>query len=111
MKNILSLLVILISTFNTIAKSDSERTELFRLLSERKQLFDIYTESLEKKSGFFGNTSKNDLRSSQEKLLAVIEADNKIMSSLTRTLDFRNFEKQSMSYDVSGYENRIRNIT
>jgi hypothetical protein len=111
MKIFIPLILLFVSTLNAIAKNDSERTELLRLLNERKQLFEIYTESLEKKSGFFGNTSKKDLRDSQDKLLAVLEADNKIMSSLNRTLDFRNFEKQSMSYDVSGYENRIRNIT
>ena len=111
MKIFLPLFILLITAFYAKAKNDSERTELFRLLSERKQLFDIYTASLNQKSGFFGNTSKKDLRDSQEKLLAVIEADNKIMSALNRTLDFRNFEKQTMSYDVSSYENRIRSIT
>ena len=93
------------------ARPDSTRTELLLLLKERKELFDRYSASLVKKSGFFGNKTKNDLRESQEKLLSVVAIDNKIMNSLNRTLDFRNFEKLSMSYDVNAFEERLRNLS
>lgn len=90
---------------------DSTRTELLLLLKERKELFNQYSASLNKKSGFFGNKTKNDLRDTQEKLLAVISTDNKIMNSLSRTLDFRNFEKINMSYDFNSFEERLRNLS
>jgi len=80
-----------------------------QLLKERKELFEIYNESLNQKSGIFGNKTKNDLRTTQEKLLDVVAADNKIMNSLSRTLDFRDFEKTNMKYDFSSFEERIRN--
>lgn len=89
---------------------DSTRTELLILLKERKELFDQYSASINKKSGIFGNRTKNDLKDSQEKLVSIVAADNKIMNSLSRTLDFRNFEKLNLSYDVNSYEDRIRNL-
>ena len=89
---------------------DSTRTELLQLLKGRKDLFDQYSASLNKKSGFFGNRTKNDLKDSQDKLVAIVSADNKIMNSLNRTLDFRNFEKLNMSYDANSFEERIKNL-
>ena len=89
---------------------DSTRQELFSLISERKQLFDAYSESLDKKSGFFGNKTKKDLRNSQEMLVDIVAIDNRIMNALNRTLDYRNYEKQSMRYDAGEYEERIRSL-
>ncbi len=106
------ILFILLITAQTILQGkENDRAELLQLLNERKELFDKYNASLNNKSGLFGNKTKNDLRDSQDKLMAVVAADNKIMNSLSRTLDFRNFEKQTMSYDVSNYEDRIRNLS
>jgi hypothetical protein len=105
------LICLLIITEIVFAANDSDRTELLLLIKQRKELFDSYNESLNKKSGFLGNKTKNDLRDTQDKLLDVVNTDNKIMNSLSRTLDFRNFEKQSMSYDVSSFEQRIRNLS
>jgi hypothetical protein len=89
---------------------DSARKELMFLLDERKKLFDEYSASINKKTGFFGNQTKNDLRDSRLKLEAIVAQDNKIMSALNRTLDFRNFEKQNLKYDFSANEERIRNL-
>jgi hypothetical protein len=89
---------------------DSTRRELIFLLDERKKLFDEYESSLSKKSGFFGNQTKNDLRDSRQKLEAIVAQDNKIMSALNRTLDYRNFEKQNLKYDYSNNEDRIKNL-
>jgi hypothetical protein len=91
--------------------SDSSRKELLILLKERQELFDEYTASLSKKSGIFGNKTKNDLRDSQEHLLEIVTADNKIMNLLNRSLDYRNFEKLNMTYDVSSYTDRINNLS
>ncbi|HEV7736727.1 MAG TPA: hypothetical protein VGO47_05055, partial [Chlamydiales bacterium] len=85
--------------------------ELVSLLKERKELADAYYTSLEKKSGIFGSRTKNDLRDSQEKLVEIVRADNKIMNTLNRTLDYRNFEKQNMSYTVNSSDDRIRNLS
>jgi hypothetical protein len=91
--------------------ADTARTELLIQLKERGDLFKDYSESLTKKSGFFGNRTKSDMSESQQKLVAIISADNKIMSTLRRTLDYRNFEKLNLSYDASSYEDRIKNIS
>jgi len=106
------ILMILISmTASAMASSpDSSREELRELLKQRKILFDEYSASLTKKSGIFGNKTKNNLKESQLKLVELVAADNKIMSSLNRTLDFRTFEKQNLSFDASSLENRIRNV-
>ena len=107
------LVFILLLCFENLSasRSDSTRKELLQLLKNRNELFNDYNASLVKKSGLFGNKTKTDLRDSQDKLMAVVAADNKIMSSLNRTLNFRDFEKQTMSYDVSSYEKRIRNLS
>jgi hypothetical protein len=112
MKFILVILLAFPFYWNADAKdADSTRAELISLMKERKILADEYYASLDKKSGFFGNRTKNDLRDSQEKLVAIVKADNKIMDALNRTLSFRNYEKANMTYDVNSYEERIRNLS
>lgn len=78
----------------------NERKELQKLLLERKQKFSEYLISLEKKSGFFGGKSKLDLKKSNEVLTAVVETDNKIIKTLYRAIDFKNFEKTNMNYNL-----------
>lgn len=87
------------------------RKELFGLLEERKKLFDAYSESTKKKSGFFGNRTKNDMRGSHATLQEIVSIDNKIMNSLERVIDTKNFEKTTMSFDVSEYQERINNLS
>jgi hypothetical protein len=91
--------------------NDSLRIELSELLKERQKLFDEYSASLERKSGIFGNKTKGDLRESQDKLHEIVAADNKIMSVLNRTVDFRNYEKVNLKYDASSYQQRIENLS
>jgi hypothetical protein len=91
--------------------NDSLRNELSGLLKDRQKLFEEYTASLDRKSGIFGNKTKNDLRESQDKLHEIVTADNKIMSVLNRTVDFRNYEKVNLKYDASSYSQRIDNLT
>ena len=90
---------------------DTTRAELVTLLKERTILFEKYSQSLASKSGFFGNRTKNDLKESHEKLIEIVKADNKIMNAFNRALSYRNFEKMNMRFDVSGYEERIKNLT
>ena len=110
MKFLSIIILILLPFFVKASSIDSTREELRELLKQRKILFDEYSESVAKKSGIFGNKTKTDLKESQAKLEEIIKADNKIMSSLNRTLDFRTFEKQNLSYDASSLEDRIRNV-
>jgi hypothetical protein len=102
---------LVISFFSHASAPDSTRQELMELLKDRKELFDEYSSSIEKKSGFFGNKTKNDIRESQEKLVEIVNADNRIMNLLNRTIDYRNFEKQNMTYDVSSYTDRIKSLS
>ena len=53
------------------------RKELFGLLKERQKLFDNYSQSTKKKSGFFGNRTKNDMRESHATLQDIVSIDNK----------------------------------
>ena len=110
MKTLLIILLLFFYENLNALHIDSTRTELLQSLKGRKDLFDQYSASLNKKSGFFGNRTKNDLKDSQDKLVAIVSADNKIMNSLNRTLDFRNFEKLNMSYDTKSFEERIKNL-
>ena len=112
MKKLLTLLIAIQFSGNVCAKNnDSTKAELFSLMQERSILASDYYSSLEKKSGLFGGKTKNNLRDSQEKLVAIVKIDNKIMDALKRTIHFRNFEKASMTYDVTSFEERIRNLS
>ena len=91
------------------AQSRQERNELLTLVEQRQELFDSYSSSLKKKSGFFGQKTKNDLRDTHDRLKAIVEVDNKIMTRLRQLLDYTKFEKQTMSYDVNQYTEQLKN--
>ena len=111
MKLISVLFIFIISLCTAYAlPRDSTRKELLNLLNERKQMFESYSQSIKQKSGFFGNRTKNDLKESQFHLKEIITLDNKIMNSLYRTIDFREFEKTSLTFDASEYQDRINNL-
>jgi hypothetical protein len=84
----------------------ADRLELQQLLTERKQRFDSFAVSLEKRSGIFGNKTKGDIKASNEVLMEIVKTDNRIIRTLNRVVDFRNFEKVTMNYDL-----RDRNAT
>ncbi|MEP7171029.1 MAG: hypothetical protein ABI855_16805 [Bacteroidota bacterium] len=92
--------------------SVKDRQDLQNLLQERKIKFDAYASSLEKRSGIFGNKTKKDIQSSNEVLIDIVKTDNRIISTLNRVIDFRNFEKTNMNYDVvqqnQNYDNLLR---
>ena len=78
----------------------ADRQELQNLLAERKEKFDAYASSLEKRSGIFGGKTKNDIQRSIEVLTEIVRTDNRIISTLNRVSDFKTFEKVNMNYDL-----------
>ncbi len=100
-----------LSILSASALPDSTRKEMNDLMRTRAVLFKNYSNSLSKKSGFFGNKTKNDLRATHDLLKGIVEQDNKIMDALNRSMEFRTFEKVTMSFDVQEYTNRIKNIS
>lgn len=95
---------------DTVFQRDTTRTELLNLLNDRKEKFEIYSQSLRQKSGLFGNRTKGDLKDSQRYLMEIVEADNKIMSTLNRMIILKNFEKTTMTYDAGANNDRINNL-
>src|SRR4051812_44629981 len=79
--------------------SDIDKAELKSLLEERQAKFNSYSASLEKRSGIFGNKTKNDIKKSSEVLIDLVKADNRIISTLYR-VDFRTYQKVNMYYDM-----------
>jgi hypothetical protein len=100
-------------SFMSYAKEDplKDRKDLQILLQERREKFDSYTSSLEKHSGIFGNKTKKDIQASNEVLINIVETDNRIISTLYRVMDLRNFEKSNKTFDAikqnQNYENLL----
>lgn len=109
-RSVIYIIVLCIFHLPVIAQSKAERNELMKLVDERQELFGQYSESIKKKSGIFGQKTKNDLRATHDKLKAIVEVDNKIMSRLRQLLDYTRFEKQTMSYDVNDYQEQLKNL-
>lgn len=110
MKSVIIALLIVCS-FPAFAINDSTKKEMLILMKTRAELFQAYSNSLNKKSGFFGNRTKNDLKTSHDQLKAIVEEDNKIMDALARTLEYRTFEKTTMTFDAHDYIQRIQSLT
>lgn len=90
--------------FAAASEADSSnyyRTELKELLRYRREKFDAYSQSLEQRSGIFGNKTKKDIRESNTVLINIVRTDNHIIQVLNRVLDFRTFEKVNMNYDLN----------
>ncbi len=106
------LFIVAAGTTSSVYASDRTvaRKELFDLLESRKKLFDNYNESIKKKSGFFGNRTKNDMRQSHATLQDIVDIDNKIMNSLERVIDTKNYEKTALTFDQSSNQERINNL-
>ena len=111
MRYIIFIILLLFSAqADVFGQTKEERKELMMLVEERQKLFDLYSETVAKKSGIFGNKTKNDLRTTHEKLKDIIALDNKILNRLKQMLSYRNFEKQTMSYDMSQYEEQSKKL-
>lgn len=87
-----------------------ERKDLYDLLNTRRQKFEAYSYSLEKKSGFFGNKTKKDVQHTVEVLTEIIETDNRIIGSLNHVINFKSFEKVNSTYNQMESDERITNL-
>ncbi len=97
----LVLAISLLIVFSTTAQTNiMERKRLFELLEERRQKFDAYSASIEKHSGIFGNKTKKDMQKSNDVLTELVRTDNNIISVLNRAVDFKNYERVSLSQEV-----------
>ena len=94
----------------TLSPSVVARKDLMNLLQERKILFDHYSASLRERSGIFGQRTKTDLRETQSKLQEIVDTDNRIISALSRMLDYKNFEKLNLTYSANTNEERLSNL-
>jgi hypothetical protein len=95
----------------SVAQStNADRMELVKLLEERKRKFDAYATSIEKRTGIFGNKTKKDMLASNNVLTEIVRIDNKIISVLNRTVDFKNYEKINMNYDVQAHADRVNQL-
>jgi hypothetical protein len=101
---------IILSQDRTAQDRSADRAELQKRLEERQKKFDAYSESLKKRSGFFGGKSKADIQHSNAVLRDIIETDNKIISVLNRVVDFRTYEKVNMNYDLLSCNERVTNL-
>lgn len=87
-----------------------DRADLKELLNAREQKFGSYAESLEKKSGFFGNKTKRDVAHTNEVLIEIVKTDNKIIGLLYRVVDFKNYEKINLNYDLHDRSDQMENL-
>ncbi len=110
LKSFLLMIILSLQLNISFGLPDSSKKELTDLLIQRSILFDEYRNSLTKKSGFFGNRTKNDMAQTQEQLKSIVAQDNRIIDALNRAMDFKTFEKTAMNYDVSDYADRLKNL-
>jgi hypothetical protein len=103
------LLMVALQAISQTAK-DADKKELEGLLQERKTKFDAYSASLEKHSGIFGNKTKADIKNSSQVLIDIVKADNRIISTLYRVVDFRNYEKVNTGYDLQKKDETLTNL-
>lgn len=102
------LLIVCALSIPILAQSTTaDRKELMNLLEQRKLKFDAYATSIQKHSGIFGNKTKKDMQQSNNVLTQIVETDNRIISVLNRTVDFRDFEKVNLNYDVQAHTDRV----
>lgn len=96
---------------NVFAQGDMmEKQKLRELLDQRKERFSDYFNSMEKRSGIFGNKTKKDISASNEILKEVVRTDNEIIQVLNRALDYKTFEKTGFNYDRLNQDQLIANL-
>ena len=96
----------------TVAQNDMmEKKKLYDLLEQRKQRFNSYSSSIEKRSGIFGNKTKKDIQQSNEILREIVRTDNDIINVLNRAVDFKTYEKVNLNYNVNENSQQLENLT
>ena len=106
MKKILLLLLFSLFLADTFAQvsSDSlayqaQRKKINNMLTQRKQKFGQYTESLTKHTGIFGLQTKKDIKASNDILMDIVKTDDDIFVQLKVLLDYRTFQQnQALSH-------------
>ena len=88
-----------------------EKKKLYDLLEQRKQRFNSYSSSIEKRSGIFGNKTKKDIQQSNEILREIVRTDNDIINVLNRAVDFKTYEKVNLNYNVNENSQQLENLT
>ena len=85
------------------------------MVNERQKLYSQYSEQIEKKSGFFGNQTKKDIKAANEILLKVLATDTRIFQELEemikaqdREVQKRKFEKQDKEYTIIKKEEQVQ---
>ena len=87
-----------------------ERKRLYELLEVRRQKFEAYSESIEKRSGIFGNKTKRDMQKSNEVLTEIVRTDNNIIKVLNRAVDFKDYERVNLSQEVGENTQQMDNL-
>ncbi len=95
---------------NFAAGQNTDRKDLHDLIDLRREKFDSYSRSIEKKSGFFGNKTKKDIQHSNDVLTEIVETDNRIIGLLNRVVDFKSYEKVNRNYDLLQNDERLNNL-
>ncbi len=85
--------------------------ELQKLLKERKDKFEDYASSADKRSGIFKMKTKKDLEASREILLQIVKTDNHIFSALSSAISHRGMAKSDYSYDELNYKQTIDRLS
>ncbi len=94
--------------------STVERTAIRNLIKERQQLYGQYQSQIEKRSGIFGNQTKNDIRKANDILQNLIATDTRIfmemeniMREKERNLGTKKFENISKEYDLANRNQKL----
>ena len=92
----------------------SRDVQISKLIQERQQLYGQYQVQLEKKSGIFGNQTKQDLKGANRILLELITTDTRIFRQMDtlvrekeRNLGTKKFENVSKEYDLAKQDQRL----
>ena len=108
----LSLPILAISQVDT---TDMIDLRIRAMLNERKTLYSRYSEQIEKKSGFFGNQTKRDIKEANEILLRILATDTRLFNELEelvkakeREVQKRKFEKQDKEYSIIKKEEQVQ---
>lgn len=105
MKNISFAIVLL--WFSTTTIQAQER--LKSLTEERQELYNRYKESESQSSGFFGNRTKDDMRSSIDALKEIMAKDNEILSELNNLSEQTKSDFTAQYNDLIQQNNELRN--
>lgn len=99
-----------LSFAHTTDSTSLYRLQLQQLLVERQQNFSSYAQTLDKRSGIFGNKTKQDIGRSHEILRQLITTDNRIIDVLNKVVDLRNYEKTVLSYGIVEKKQTLENL-